>query len=185
MKSASNVASALLIAHNYHHTETNLHLVYLCPCFGLVLFLSYLWCNPFFIFSLIFIIVNHMISLKQTRLFFAYRIFHISFGWKHGWRKWILFKKQSSASGCCLAFAWFFGNFSLVLLIKVLLAWNLIYKVPVLKTSLHPMVSVTRMCNPKKPCHVGSGLWLQVACLEKVIDIVIKLFVNYPFQNCR
>ena len=28
---------------------------------------------------------------------------------------------QSSASGCCLTFAWFFANFSLVLLIKVLL----------------------------------------------------------------
>ena len=28
---------------------------------------------------------------------------------------------KGSASGCCLAFAWFFGNFILALLIKVLL----------------------------------------------------------------
>ena len=28
---------------------------------------------------------------------------------------------QNSAAGCCLAFAWFFGNFRLALLIKVLL----------------------------------------------------------------
>ena len=40
-----------------------LYLVYLCPCLGQVLFMSYL-CDPIFIFSLIFIIINHKISLK-------------------------------------------------------------------------------------------------------------------------
>ena len=45
-----------------------LYLVYLCPRLGLV------WrnlCAQFFIFSLIFIIINRIISLKQTHLFFA------------------------------------------------------------------------------------------------------------------
>ena len=36
--------------------------------------------------------------------------------WLHGSKHW-----QNSASGCCLAFDWFFGNFRLALLIKVLL----------------------------------------------------------------
>ena len=48
-----------------------LYLVYLCPCLGLVLFISYL-CGLFFIFSLSFIIINQTISLKQTHLFFAH-----------------------------------------------------------------------------------------------------------------
>ena len=44
-------------------------LVYLCLCLDLGLFISYL-CDIFLIFSLI--VVDHIISLKQTRLFFAH-----------------------------------------------------------------------------------------------------------------
>ena len=47
-----------------------LHLVHLCPCSGLGIFMSYL-CDLFFIFSLIFIVINHITSFKQTYLFFA------------------------------------------------------------------------------------------------------------------
>ena len=47
-----------------------LYLVYLCPCLALVLFMSYLW-DLFFIFCLIFIIINCIISLKLTYLLFA------------------------------------------------------------------------------------------------------------------
>ena len=47
-----------------------LYLIYLCPCLDLDLFKSYL-CNLFFNFRLIFIVVNHVISLKQTHLLFA------------------------------------------------------------------------------------------------------------------
>ena len=46
-------------------------LVYLCPCLDLFLFMLYL-CDPFFIFSLIFIIINHIISLKQDTLVFVH-----------------------------------------------------------------------------------------------------------------
>ena len=47
-----------------------LYSVYLCSCLSLVLFMSNLF-DPFYIFSLIFIIFHHIISLKQTRVFFA------------------------------------------------------------------------------------------------------------------
>ena len=48
-----------------------LYLVYLCPCVGLNLRMSYL-CDQFFIFSLIFIVINHVTSLKQMHLLFAH-----------------------------------------------------------------------------------------------------------------
>ena len=43
-----------------------LYFAYLCPCLGLGV--SYL-CDLYFIFSLILIVINHITSLKQTRLF--------------------------------------------------------------------------------------------------------------------
>ena len=46
-----------------------LYSVYLRSCLGLGLFMSHL-CDLFFIFSLIFIVINHITSLKQTHLFF-------------------------------------------------------------------------------------------------------------------
>ena len=48
-----------------------LYLVYLCPCLGLGLLMSYL-CDPFFIFSLILIVINHITSFKQMYLFFVH-----------------------------------------------------------------------------------------------------------------
>ena len=48
-----------------------LYLVYLGPCLGLGLIMSYL-CDLFLIFSVIFITINHIASLKQTRLFFVH-----------------------------------------------------------------------------------------------------------------
>ena len=39
--------------------------------------MSYL-CDPFFIFSLIFIIINHTISLKETQLIFAHFLEYIT-----------------------------------------------------------------------------------------------------------
>ena len=71
----------------------------LCLCLGL--FISYL-CNILFIIIFIYITVNHIISLTQKNLFFGHAY-------------------QNFSSGCCLAFACFFANFSLVLLIKVFL----------------------------------------------------------------
>ena len=48
-----------------------LYLVYLCQCLGLSLFLSYPY-DLFSIFSLIFIVINPITSLKQTHLFFVH-----------------------------------------------------------------------------------------------------------------
>ena len=60
----------LLSTYNHHHNETHLYLVHLCSRLDLDLFMSYL-IDLFFIFSLIFIIINYIISLTQAYLFFA------------------------------------------------------------------------------------------------------------------
>ena len=46
-------------------------LVNLCQCLGLGLFMSNL-CDPFLIFSLIFIVINHTTSFKQMYLLFVH-----------------------------------------------------------------------------------------------------------------
>ena len=67
-------------------------------------------CDLIFIFILIFIMINCVMSWIQTHLFFClfFWICPIIFGWKRVWRMWIIFKWQ----GFSLAFAWFFANFS-------------------------------------------------------------------------
>ena len=48
-----------------------LYLLYLCLCLDLGLSVSYLW-DLFFIFIFIFIMINRVIALVKTRLFFTY-----------------------------------------------------------------------------------------------------------------
>ena len=48
---------------------THFILLYLCPCLGLGLLMSYI-CDLFFLFSLVFIVINHITSLKQMYLTF-------------------------------------------------------------------------------------------------------------------
>ena len=59
-----------------------LYLVYLRLYLGVGLFMSYLL-DAFFIFRLVFIIMNHIISLKQASLFFAdfLKISPLTFRW--------------------------------------------------------------------------------------------------------
>ena len=99
-----------------------LYLEHLFPRLGLVLFMSYL-CDLFFIFSISFIITNHIISSKQSNLFFAYFFEYLILIFEDNINEQTeeFSKSKSSASGCCLAFAWFFASFSLALLIKVML----------------------------------------------------------------
>ena len=105
-----------------------LYLIYLCPCLGLSLFMLYLW-DLFFIFSIIFIVIDHITTLRQTHLFFLHFLEYI-----------LLFldnevdeeskrcsNSKSSISGCCLAFGWFFAFFSLALFIRVLLIKNHVF----------------------------------------------------------
>ena len=63
-----------------------LYLVFFCPCLGLGLFMSYL-CDLLFIFSLIFIVINYITSLKQTHLFFVYFLEYLLFFWMKTWIK--------------------------------------------------------------------------------------------------
>ena len=53
----------IILRHNFYS-------VYLGPCLSLSQFMSY-FCDLFFIFSLIFIVINHIASLKQTHLLFV------------------------------------------------------------------------------------------------------------------
>ena len=50
-----------------------LYLVYLGPCLGR--FMLY-FCDPVFIFSLFFIAINHIMSLKRMHLIFAHFLGH-------------------------------------------------------------------------------------------------------------
>ena len=47
--------------------EHFLFLIHLCPCLDLCLFMSHL-CDLYFILSLSFIVINHIVSLKHTHL---------------------------------------------------------------------------------------------------------------------
>ena len=80
-----------------------LHLVYLSPCLGLGLFMSYL-CDLFFIISLTFIVINHITSFKQTYLFFVQFLEYLLL-FDHDdvdEQSQYFSNSKSSASGCCL-----------------------------------------------------------------------------------
>ena len=74
---------------------------------------------------------------------------------------------KSSASGCCLVFAWIFANFSLALLIKLLLikkAWN-VESVP-----KHTKIKLLTFL-----CIVAHSLYLKNGCLHFIKTIVLKI----------
>ena len=106
-----------------------LYFIYLYLWLGLGLFMPYL-CDLFFIFNLLFIVINHKITWKQTNLFFAhiseYLLLVLDINVEE--KSEYFFNSKSSASGCCLAFAWFLANFILVLLVKVLLTKKRAYE---------------------------------------------------------
>ena len=80
-------------------------------------------CNLFFLLIFIFIIIDRIISWIQTQLvFFAYFLEHIVLFLENNADEECekISNSKSSASRCCLAFAWFFANFILALLMKVL-----------------------------------------------------------------
>ena len=97
----------------------NLDLVCLWPHLSLGLFMLYI-CNLLFIFSLIFIVINHITSFKQKYLFFVQFLeFFLLFLDNNVDRESQQFSNNKTFSRCCLAFAWFFTNFSVALLINV------------------------------------------------------------------
>ena len=95
-----------------------LHLAQLCLYLDLGLFMLY-YCDLFVIFSLIFVFTNHLTLLKQTHLFFVYLLEYILLFLNEKNKK--IPNSKTLASGCCLAFVSLCANFSLTLLIKVLL----------------------------------------------------------------
>ena len=100
----------------HHHAETIF--IFKCPCLDLRLFMSYP-CHLFFIFIFIFIMINRVISWEKTRLL-LWLFFEISLDDNVVEKCEQLSNSLSSASGSCLAFASFFANFNLELLIKML-----------------------------------------------------------------
>ena len=89
-----------------------LYLVCLFLCLGLGLFMSYL-CDLFFNVSLIFIVINHITTFKQRFLFFLHFLEHLLllFDDNVDEESKSFSNSKNSASGCCLAFAWFFCQF--------------------------------------------------------------------------
>ena len=95
------------------------YLLYLCLCLHLGLFMLYL-CESIFIFLFIFIMINcishecrHACCLAY---FLEYVLLLLDDNVDEECKQFLHVK--SLASGCCLAFAWLFANFSLALLIK-------------------------------------------------------------------
>ena len=116
-----NWGSKRCLIHNKHyHTETGFIIMSVSMSRPKSIYVYI--CDLFFFFIFIFIMINRAISWIQTHFFFCLcsRVCHIIFGWYWEWKTWFL-NSQSSVSRCCSAFAWFFANFSLALLIKVLL----------------------------------------------------------------
>ena len=84
----------------------------LCPCLGLGLFVLYL-CDVPFIFILIFIVISHITSFKQTNLLFCsfFRISPVIFGRQHRWRNRNIFKQQKFSLKVLLSFCLIFSEF--------------------------------------------------------------------------
>ena len=82
------------------------YLVYLHPCLGLDLFISYLGIL-FFTFSLIFVFINHVTSSKQMYVFSCTFLENIVLFFNDNVNEEdeLFSNRQNSASACCLAFA--------------------------------------------------------------------------------
>ena len=68
----------LLNTCNHRYAFYILYLVYLCPCLVLDPFMLYM-CDLFFIFNLVFILINNLI--KKTHLFFVYFLEYFYYFW--------------------------------------------------------------------------------------------------------
>ena len=92
MNWASNVLRCCLIHIIIIILRRILYSVNLCSYLEPGLFMLYL-CDLVFIFSFIFIMIDHITSLKQVRFFEHFWEYLLVFLYdKLGWRKWIIFK---------------------------------------------------------------------------------------------
>ena len=105
--------------YKHHHTDTIFLYTIFVPM-SRPRFMSYL-CDLLFIFNFICIMINRIntdtlvLSLNFQNMFYYFYVIT----WMKNVNKFP--NSKSSPSGCCLAFAWFYANFSLEWLIKVLL----------------------------------------------------------------
>ena len=110
-----------------------LYSVYLCPCLVLGLFMSYI-CDVFFFFILVFIAINYVTPLKQMYFFFLhfleYLLLFLNDNMDQTSKQCL--NSECSASGCCLAIAYFFTNFSVTLIMKMLLIRERVYQLTML-----------------------------------------------------
>ena len=82
--------------------------------------------DPFFIFSLVFIIINHIISLKQTHLFFSHFLEYLMLvlHYKMDKESEQFLKRKKFSLRVLLSFCLIFYQFQLGVLIKVLFIKN-------------------------------------------------------------
>ena len=97
VRAKQNVLSLNMVANSGRHifSKNQLH-IFLCPCLGLGQFMSY-FCDHSLFWAFIFIVINHITSLKQTHLFFVHFLECLLLLLDNN--------GESSVSGCCLAFA--------------------------------------------------------------------------------
>ena len=91
--------------------------------------------------------------------------------WPH--RKWIIFNSKSSASGCCLVVAWLFVNFSLPLLIKVLLIKRFF-------SFLCPSVCFSKICYHNR---LLMQIFWVIACFFWIGNVFLILLRKYWHEN--
>ena len=88
-------------------------------------------------------------------------------------RKWIIFNSKTSASGCCLVFAWLFVDFSLPLLIEALLMKNFF-------SSLCSSVCFSKICyHNRLPMQI---FWV-IACFFWIGNVFFILLRKYWHEN--
>ena len=83
---------------------------------------------------------------------------------------WTILNSKSSASGCCLVFAWFFANFSLVLLIKVFFIKKRVYAVYVVQASKEE----TMITRSLRKYNLKSFFWI---CLKPILNSVMSVYL--------
>ena len=141
-----------------------LYLVYLRQCLSLDLML-YL-CDRFFIFSPIFIVINHITLFKQTYLYFAHLLeyFLLLLGDNVDEESQQFSNSKNSASVCCIAFSYFSANFSLALPMKVLLIKKSVY---ITFTNSY-YIKISQHCLKKQKRQSGIFDFTLVLCYRNV-----------------
>ena len=123
MNWASDFAYVMLDTYKHHHTESHfIFTIFVSMSRHRSIYVVSMW-SFFSFFIFIFIMINRIIPQIQTHLFVCffleYTLLFLDDNVDEECE--LISNSKSSASEYCLGFAWFFANFSLVLLIKMFL----------------------------------------------------------------